>query len=220
MKILVLAPHPDDDVLGCGGSIINHLQKEDEVTVLFLTSGDAGDLFFSKEELASIRKQEARQAADVIGVKNLIFLDIPDGQIEYSQQNLIKIIEKIREVQPDIMYLPHAKEVHRDHANTFILGKEAIVRAAANSYQECNGYPWYVPTVLCYEVWTPLEEVQYIVDISANIDKKLEALREHISQIKNVQYDEAVQGLNRYRGAMTGKGMYCECFQVLRIDNL
>jgi len=219
MKILVLAPHPDDDVLGCGGTILNHTQKGDEVFVVFLTSGDAGDLSISKEELATIRKKEAQEAAKVLGVKNLIFLDIPDGQIEYGQPHLVQLIETIRKIQPDIVYMPHAKEAHRDHANTFILGYEAIIRAGANSFQEYKGKSWYVPTVLCYEVWTPLQDVHYIADISVHINKKLEALRKHASQIKNLQYDEAIKGLNRYRGAMTGKGKYCESIQVIRISS-
>jgi LmbE family N-acetylglucosaminyl deacetylase len=69
-------------------------------------------------------------------------------------------------------------------------------------------------------VWTPLSEFNYIEDISEFIDKKIAALRKHESQIKSLRYDEAAEGLARYRGAMTGKGKYCEVFQIVKASHL
>ena len=97
---------------------------------------------------------------------------------------------------------------------------EAIVRASGPWFQECSGESWQVQTVLCYEVWTPIQEVSYAEDITEFINLKIEALKHHKSQIEEIRYDEAVKGLNRYRGIMTGKGKYCECFQVLKINKL
>jgi LmbE family N-acetylglucosaminyl deacetylase len=69
--------------------------------------------------------------------------------------------------------------------------------------------------LLAYEVWTPLQQYSLVVDITPYLDRKLAALNLHQSQLANFRYDQAISGLNRYRGIMTGKGNYCECFQIL-----
>jgi len=219
-KILVFAPHPDDDLIGCGGSIAKHIKEGNKVTVVYVTSGDAGSLSYSKEELAQIREKEARSAAKILGVEDLIFLRNPDGYLEYTKENLIKIIEIIRDKKPDLIYIPHEKDAHNDHRITNKLVVESVARASGPWFQECKGEPWSVGTVLCYEVWTPLQQISYIEDITDFIELKIEALKQHKSQIKDIQYDEAVKGLNRYRGIMTGKGEYCECFQVITTDKI
>ena len=96
---------------------------------------------------------------------------------------------------------------------------EAINRAGEQCFQELKGSPWLVKTVLCYEVWTPLPRFSYIEDISDFIDIKLEALNQHQSQIQRIPLDEAVRCFNRYRGVMTGRGLFCECFQLVRVGN-
>lgn len=220
MKIVVFSPHPDDDVLGCGGSIVKHIQAGNEVIVVYMTNGDAGDLNDSKEALSEIRKKEAQEAAKILGISKTIYMDLADGYVEYQSEILNKIIGLLREYQPEIVYIPHAKEAHRDHKNTFAIVNEAIIRASANSFQEAGGNPWYVPTILCYEVWTPLQEISYVENISDYMEIKIQALQKHRSQIKNLRYDNAIEGLNTYRGIMTGKGKYCECFQIVRVGRI
>jgi LmbE family N-acetylglucosaminyl deacetylase len=217
MRVLIFSPHPDDDLVGCGGSIAKHIKQSNEVVIVYMTSGDAGSLKYSKEELAKIREEEARKATKILGVKDLIFLRNPDGYVKYNKTNLVKIINIIREEKPELVYIPHKNDAHKDHMRTHELVVESIGRASGPWFQECKGKPWSVNTILCYEVWTPLQEISYIEDITEFIEFKIKALTQHKSQIKDIQYDEAVRGLNRYRGITSGKGRYCECFQVLKI---
>ncbi len=221
-KVMVFAPHPDDDVFGCGGSIAKHTKNGDLVLVTYMTSGDAGSLKYNKAELAALREREAGDAAYTLGVSrdNLIFLRNPDGYLEYSQKNLVSVIELIRQCQPHIVYLPHKDDGHKDHQKTYEIVAESIMRAAGPWFQECRGQPWSVTTALCYEFWTPLQEVSFTEDISDFIDMKVTALRQHESQIADIPYGEAAESLARYRGMQTGKGKYCECFKVLRAGNL
>lgn len=220
MNILVVAPHPDDDVLGCGGSIIQHTNHGHRVTIVYLTSGDAGDQTKSKLELASLREKEAQASAAVMCVSDCIFMRMPDGELENSAKSLIPMVELIRGKKPEIVYVTHAQDQHQDHriANEIVF--ESVIRAARYAHQECKGNPWRVGTVLLYEVWTPLTQVNYIENITDVMDKKIEALSKHKSQLANVAYDEAIRGLNRYRGAMSGMGTYCECFAVERIQKI
>jgi LmbE family N-acetylglucosaminyl deacetylase len=220
MNILVVAPHPDDDVIGCGGSIAKHVSLGHSVHVVYMTSGDAGSIKISKNTLGNTREQEALDALKILGVTKHTFLHIPDGYITITDDILRKFIEIIRETTPALIYIPHELDAHRDHKRTHKIVEEAVRRAGDEAFQECKGTPWRVGTVLCYEVWTPLHSVNYIENISEFMEIKLKALRSHVSQISIVPYDDSVQGLNRYRGGMTGRGTYCECFQILRAENI
>lgn len=219
LNIVVFSPHPDDDLIGCGGSIIKHLQAGNNVAIVYVTSGDAGSLTYTKRELGVLREQEAKAAADFLGITDLTFMRYLDGYLTYNQETLVAMISLIRKKRPDVVYTPHGLDGHKDHSTTFDIVKEAVIRASGPWFQECAGAPHKVGMFLCYEVWTPLQEVSYTEDISDVVEKKIQALCLHVSQIKDIQYDEAIKGLNRYRGAMTGVGKYAECFKIISGSN-
>lgn len=219
-EILVFAPHPDDDVIGCGGSIRKHIENGNNVSIVYLSSGEAGSLNYSKAELALIRENEARSAARIQGVSRLIFMRIPDGYIRCTENNLIALVNILREIMPSCVYLPHASESVLDHREAHHLIMEACGRSAGPWFQECSGDPWNVARILAYEVWTPLSRISYVEDISLYMDNKLEALRAHQSQLTDISYDQAIEGFNRYRGIMTGSCLYAECFEVIKAGDL
>ena len=215
MKVVVFAPHPDDEVIGCGGTIAAHVQAGDEVLIVYLTSGEAGSLAIPPDELKVVREGEARQGAEILGVKDLIFLRFPDGYLDFSPERICTLIKLIREKKPDVVYLPHAQETPRDHRVTHELGLEAIRRAGGPWFQDCGAELWHVKHVLTYEVWTPIVSPTYYNDVTPWIDLKTAALCCHGSQTSGISYDEAVKCLNRYRGILSGAGDYCEAFQVI-----
>ena len=215
-KVMVFAPHPDDDIIGCGGSIARHMRQGDQVGIVYLTSGEAGSLQCDASRLAALRENEARQAAQLLGINELFFLRYPDGYLAYTQAGLDTMVDLIRRFRPNRVYLPHSQEAVPDHQTTYRLAAEGIRRAAGPWFQQGGLEPWRVDTILGYEVWTPLTVIGHGQDISEYMSLKLDALRMHRTQIESISYDEAVQGLNRYRGVMTGLGTYCECFQLIR----
>jgi N-acetylglucosamine malate deacetylase 1 len=219
-RVLVFAPHPDDDIIGCGGSIAKHIVQGNSVLIVYLTSGDSGSLKYTKQELASIREKEAVQAAGMLGVTRTQFLKYADGYVTNNRTNLVQLITLIRKEQPHIVYIPHAKDAHSDHSKTHEVVADAVSRAAGPWFQECEGNPWKTETVLCYEVWSPLTEVQYAEDITDFMSLKMQALRQHASQMQDIKYDDAVEGLNRYRATMMGKGTFAECFQILKTGSI
>ena len=220
MRVMAIAPHPDDDAIGCGGSIIQHVQRGDTVHVVYVTSGEHGSPVYTPPELAAIREAEAASGAKILGASGTTFLRQPDGNVGYSIDLVNHFIQVIRTEKPDVLYLPHSADGHKDHQQTFGVVMEALGRAQGNSFPEWGGKAWNIETVLGYEVWTPMQRFQYVNDISAEIETKLSALREHKSQLANVPYDDAIRSLNRFRGAMTERGAYCECFEVLKVTRL
>ncbi|MBT4856541.1 PIG-L family deacetylase [bacterium] len=219
LKILVFSPHPDDDIIGCGGSIAKHVQAGNQVSIAYMTSGDAGSLDYTKKELGEIREKEATKAANKLGVNDLIFLHEPDGYIQNKPDVLIKLVNLIRDMKPDLIYIPHKNDAVQDHQRTYEVVLEATKRASGPWFQECSGTPWATPIVLGYEVWTPIQAPGYKEDISEFIDLKIEALLEHKSQVSSIKYDEAIKGLNRYRGlgfAVDSGQPYGEAFEIIK----
>jgi len=219
-RVLVFAAHPDDDLFGCGGTMAKHVKLGNEVSVCYMTSGEAGSLEYSKKELAKVREEEAKKAAKIIGLNDLTYLRNPDGYLQYDEANLKKSVELIRMKRPNLVYVHHRHDAHEDHRTTFRIVAEAVGRAGAPFFQEYKRRPSSVDTLFVYEVWTPLIEFNYAEDISEFIDTKIAALREHKSQIKQIRYDNAARGLASYRGVMSRKGKYCEAFNVIKTNAL
>jgi N-acetylglucosamine malate deacetylase 1 len=205
MKILVIAPHPDDECIGCGGAVCHHVQRGDEVHAVFLTSGELGLKELSREQAWQTREQEARQAAAVLQFASVEFLRFPDWMMGDDVPAVsAKLAPLVLQVAPGLIYLPHANEWHPDHKATL-----PAVRGALNT----SGIS--APSLRAYEVWTPLAEYQHVEDISDVMAAKLRALRKHRSQISQWDYVRAVRGLNEFRGVMAGCCRYAEVFQEL-----
>jgi len=221
-KILVIAPHPDDDLIGCGGSMAKHLTNGNTVYVIYVTYGNAENSEYPLEEFTEIRKAETLSAAKVIGLKeeDLFFLGEYPWKLNLERVRFA-LLELVRKIQPNLCCIPHLDDVHADHRIVGQVALDAISMAPGKWFRPCgsswNSFP--APTILAYEVWTPLSSPSYLEDITAFLEKKMEALREHKTQAID-RYEAAYRGMNAYRGAMHGTGKYAEAFQVIRIPRL
>lgn len=207
-KVLVISPHPDDESIGCGGTICAHHEAGDVVEVIFLTSGEKGGHGISEEEIRSIREQEAISAAEVLSISEVSFWREPDGAFVASSENTKRLKDKIEHFKPDIIYVTHFQEEHPDHKAAAALVKNTI--SLLDSRTE-------IPQVWMYEVWTPIQKIDYIVDITSFADKKRLAIQAHKSQCRVLKFDEAILALNRYRGEMHSwpGGDYAEVFTTI-----
>jgi LmbE family N-acetylglucosaminyl deacetylase len=202
MNVLVIAPHPDDESIGCGGTICLHVQRGDRVSVAFLTSGELGLKHLDCQEAWRVREGEAQAAAAVLGVAEMNFLRLPDWYLQDHVEEADGRLQSILHLEtPSRIYLPHAGEWHPDHAATL-----AVVRAALTRSEMA------VPELLTYEVWTPQPEYDHVEDISAVMRRKLRAVRSYRSQNRYFRYERAVRGLNQYRGALAARRPYAEVF--------
>src|SRR4051794_19754367 len=108
MNVLVIAPHPDDEAIGCGGALCLHARRGDRVSVVFLTSGELGLKHLPKAKAWSIREQEARKAAKVLRVSRLHFLRCSDWTLDQEFRKAAKLLRPIlKQAQPGLIYLPH-----------------------------------------------------------------------------------------------------------------
>jgi N-acetylglucosamine malate deacetylase 1 len=203
MNILVIAPHPDDEAIGCGGTICLHSARGDRVTAVFLTSGELGLKQVSSETAWAIREREAKVAARILGLAETAFLRLPDWAVGDHLAGGAALLKPIlKHEQPDLIFLPHPDDWHPDHRAAWPVLKRALRGVK----------PSRCPVLRAYEVWTPLATGEEVQDISAVMPRKLRALRAHRSQLEEFDYVSAVQGLNRFRGALSGKCRYAEVF--------
>ena len=206
MNVLVIAPHPDDETLGCCGSLCRHAEHGDRIEVVFLTSGELGLKAIPREQAWQIRETEARQAAQILGLAQCHFLRGPDWMIQEQPGALAKGLRSIlKQSVPELIYLPHPQEAHPDHTAAW-----PILRAALRGGPSPR-------TIRGYEVWTPLATYDQVEDITPWMKRKLQALRAHRSQLAELDYAAAITGLNRYRGELAARCRYAEVFQSLAV---
>ena len=206
--VLVVSPHPDDEAIGMGGTIRRRVDEGDRVEVLFLTSGERGGHGRPPDETARLREAEAAAAAEMLGVAGVEFWREPDSALAATEDVVDRLCRAVSLRRPDVIYTTHPGEQHPDHA-----AAAAIVARAAASLPD----PLAVPALLAFEVWTPLAEMDEIVDISEQMAIKLAAIRVYRSQVDVLRFDEAFEGLARYRGEMHSwpGGPYAEVFRRL-----
>lgn len=216
-RVLVLAPHPDDESIGCGGTVRKYVESGSSVCVAVLTDGRQGDPVLrqldandperlrKEDELAARRKCEANAALDVLGVEHRHFLDAIDGSLRSQVEPVAtRLAEILSEWRPDTILLPFLTDRHADHfaANRCFIESVRMIHADWPESLNCLGY----------ETWSPVYANVY-VDISTTIECKRRAIGCHQSQLEFNNFLAGVEGLNRFRAVsgLTG-GTYAEAF--------
>ena len=222
--ILIVAAHPDDEVLGCGGTIARHSDAGDQVHVLIVAEGATSrqqqrNRNQASDELSGLA-QAAQQAGVILGASGVELLDLPDNRLDsLDRLDLIKQIElRIERHQPQVVYVHHAGDLNIDHRRLH----EAVVTAC----RPTPGQP--VRLLLSFEVassteWqppgsAPAFQPNWFVDISAQWPRKREALEAYASEMRpwpHARSIQAVEHLDRWRGAQVGVEA-AEAFCLLR----
>ncbi|TDM05004.1 MAG: hypothetical protein C4K60_20670 [Ideonella sp. MAG2] len=216
-KVLVISPHADDEAIGCGGTVLKHVAEGAAVTVVHLTDGRNGckrlqDPQLPPDERAALvawvkqtRHDEAAAWAAGAGVQSAEFLNLPDSEVQASAHAVAGLQAVLERVQPELIYVPALTDLLEDHWRANLL-LDAALRAAEAGWQDRL-------LLRSYEVWSPLP-ANRVVDITAEFARKQELLGLYKSQLADVDYCRAVEGLNAYRSTMlprTGQG-FAEAF--------
>lgn len=210
-SVLILAAHPDDEALGCGGTIAKLADEGATVHVAFLADGvfsRIGNAGAQQAELTA-RRAAAQKACDILGVKSVFFGEFPDNRMDtIALLDIIKPIETlIAKYQPDTVFTHHAGDVNIDH--------QRIHEAVTTACRPQRGHP--VKTLLCFEVpssseWqlpgsAPAFAPNWFVDISDTLGRKLAALDAYAAELRawpHPRSRQAVEHLAHWRGATVG----------------
>ncbi len=183
VDVLAIGAHPDDIELSCGGIVAKLVRQGYKVAIADLTRGELGT-----RGTKEIRAREAAEAMKVLGVSERRNLQIPDGNIEKSHSNLLKVITLIRELRPNVLLIPYAIDRHPDHMHAHTLCKEAWFYSGLEKIKtELDGKvqtphrPHHYFEFMQWYEFSP----SFIVDISETWTIKQAAIKAHASQFHN-----------------------------------
>jgi LmbE family N-acetylglucosaminyl deacetylase len=185
--VLVLAPHPDDETIGVGGTLARHADRGDDITILVATSGEATG--GGRGDVGAAREAECLAACERLGVtRPPIFLRLPDGDLASGVEVLA---ERLRHhgADAEVIYAPSVLDPHPDHRAANV----GVARAALRG------------DIYGYEVWSPAP-VDVLLDVDAVYDRKEAALRCYTTALETVDYVRTAAGLAAYRSAAGGLG--------------
>jgi len=208
-RVLVVAPHPDDELIGPGGTLLLHRDAGDPIAVVVLTDGGGGTSGGDAAAYRATRESETREASRRLGAELVEFLGFPDGT-RARAEDLPVVVGRLREVferfGPEVVYAPHPGEVHADHHVASLAVSHALVGAPGSI------------RAFGYEIWTALT-ARWVVDVSAVMPEKLAIARCYRSQLRETDLLHFFGGLNAYRAVYLPKGArYGEAFCELPSD--
>lgn len=206
-RLVVVAPHPDDESIGSGGLLARWHAAGRAAEVIFLTGGEAGDRHLRSRALSdadrhrlmvrtrATRREEAASALSILGASGT-WLDGTDGELWRDHDRMVADLScRWRDAPPDLLVVPFPGDRHADHA--------ATTRIACNAAMAA-GLPGALP-IWCYEVWSPCP-ANAVLDIGDVMSLKDAAIAAHASQTATTDYRAAAEALNRYRGISAGLG--------------
>lgn len=219
MNVLVIAPHPDDETLGCGGVLLKHREAGDQISWAIVTRGHEPQ--WSKESLER-KEQEIAQVASAYGFKQVLRLNLPTAKVDTLPFDDImrELSRAISDTTPECVYLNHAGDVHSDHRIIF----EVTMSVLKPFYSAKHG----VKRVLSYETPSstdamPPDPARNFIpnvfrDITPYIERKLQIMSLYESEIQPYPLPrslESLRALGRVRGATIGVE-YAESFMLIR----
>ena len=220
MNVLAIGCHPDDLEIGCGGALARYAIDGHAVTMCIVANGNRGHALIEPNELRRIRHGEAQSAAAALGV-TLVELDVPDLEVNSCDSTyVIKLVEVIRACKPDVILTHSPDDYMKDHVEVSRLVCDASFSASVPHFASGPAHsiaPIYFMDTLAGVGFLPEE----YVDITATIERKLEALEKHESQVKwmrdhdGIDFAEFVRVCSRFRGLQCGC-RYAEGFRTYR----
>lgn len=214
-RVLVIAPHPDDELAGPGGALLRHVAQGDQVSVVVVFDGTLGDPQgrYAGQNYKGIREAESRGVArDFLKTGDVTFLGFMDGVTEGNVDEIYPNLPPdpkdkrrvlidglashleahIERVQPRVLYCPWVGEVHTDHWACG-LAVERLQIHRPDLFTSCS--------VMGYEVWSTLSP-SCIIEITDVMDRKMAAMRRYVSQMDYAPLDEILRGMNQYRAML------------------
>ena len=216
-NILVAVAHPDDEVLGVGGTIKKHADKGDAVFVLFMADGEKSRASAVNNDV-SARQDAANKVAKILGIKETYFADFPDNRMdEIALLDVAKYFEEyIAKIKPDVIYTHHGGDLNVDHRMVF----EAVMTAARPI--KGNAYP---KQIYCFETLSSTEwgihkgfQPDTFINIEEQMSAKIDALKEYDNEMRDFPHPrsyQAVEALAKLRGSVVALNA-AEAFTCIR----
>lgn len=217
MKVLVIAPHPDDEIIGVGGTIAKRTQDGNEVFVCVVTKGQE-PLF--KADFIEQGRKECREADAMLGVKETIFLDFPAVMLETVPRHVMngKISDVIQKIKPHEVYIPHRGDMQLDHqmvvdaAMVALRPKYNHVIKRIYAYETLSETGWNIPNTVNEFIPTVYEDISNTLNIKL---KSMNVFQSQLAPFPAARSIDAIEALAKFRGA-TVNVTAAEAFCLIR----
>ena len=217
MRVLVIAPHPDDEIIGVGGTIAKRVKNGDEVSVCIVTKGKE-PLF--REDFIEQGRRECRKADSMLGVKETIFLDFPAVMLETVPRHILNntISEIIQKIKPDEVYIPHRGDMQLDHqivvdaAMVAVRPKYEHVVKRVYAYETLSETGWNIPNTVNEFIPTVYENIEDTLSLKLN---SMSVFQSQLAAFPAARSVEAIEALAKFRGATVNVGA-AEAFSLIR----
>jgi len=232
MRVVVFVAHPDDEVLGMGGTILKHSQKGDFVKVVYLATGitsrrsanfqnnvpydqNENKINEMQKEIKDLRN-DAKKSCNILKVKDSKFYDFPDNEMDsVPLLKIVKVIEKeIKETKPDRIYTHHFHDLNIDHRTVFnaVLTATRPIGSSVKeiiSFEVPSSTEWNYPTQF---------NPNYFIDIKSQLSAKIKAMKSYKNEIRNFPHPRSVENLKNIAerwGSVSGMKS-AEAFEIIR----
>jgi len=212
--VLVFCAHPDDEIVGVGGTIKKMRMKSIEVGVITFTLGGTSYSDISmKSEMEKIRENEAKKAEEILDISFREILGIPTQSVYNTKENFQKCTQLIRKYRPDVIFTHWNEDKHRDHRAISQLVDEARWKAQENVLVDL-GEPYYAPLLLYFETFDLFPHPSLVIDITETLEYKIKAMESQKSQFPVLPgIMDYIYGLGKVRGYQR-ETIYGEAFLV------
>lgn len=217
MKVLVIAPHPDDEIIGVGGTIAKRVKTGDEVYVCVVTKGE---LPLFDPEFIERGRSECREADAKLGVKETIFLDLPAVMLETVPRYVLngKIAEVVQRINPEEVYIPHRGDMQIDHQMVVDATMVAVRPRGKNypkrvyAYETLSETGWNIPNTMNEFIPTVYEDITDVYDVKMDA---MSTFKSQLAPFPAARSIEAIEALAKFRGA-TVSVETAEAFTLIR----
>jgi len=211
-SVLVFGAHPDDEIIGPGGTIARLSGEGARVTVVTFTAGETAyttpDM---KGKMADIRIGEAKACDEILGIDQRIVLGLPCQGVTNDTDTYQRCVKIIREVKPDLILSHYHRDKHRDHRTIAQIVDEVRWKATERVLSDM-GDPWYCSYMFYYEIMELFTEPSFVVDISGTYENKVKAMETQTTQVDMMTgIMRHIEGLAKARGFLAGSE-YGEAF--------
>ncbi|MGE6629553.1 bacillithiol biosynthesis deacetylase BshB1 [Bacillus sp. NPDC077027] len=209
LDILAFGAHSDDVEIGMGGSIAKYVKKGAHVGICDLTQAE-----LSSNGTVETRKQEAEQAAAILGVSHRIQLTLSDRGLFITEEAIKEVVTVIRSYQPKMIFVPYHQDRHPDHGHAASLVEEAVFSAGIHKFEDKNKQPAHRVSHIYYYLINGNHRPDFVIDISDEMDQKVKSLNAYQSQFLKTDQSVDTPLVNGYidfvkmRESMYGKEVH------------
>ncbi|KAB3534169.1 PIG-L family deacetylase [Alkaliphilus pronyensis] len=210
-RVLVIAPHVDDETIGLGGTLLKHVEDNSSIHCVYITDGSGSNTELPKEEITKARQQEAKKIQELIGINELYFMNEVDGSIQPSESLQKRIYSIVDKVKPDVIYTPFLIDAHSDHVETTV-----------NIIKVLKQWNPSFDNIYMYEINCPI--IPKLVNVAMVLDEKTFNRKIKLLDVFKTQESMEFDGfisLNRRKGLLVkGKAAAVEVFVKVNLQQI